>query len=127
MHPDDSLIGQIAPKTQVYQKPPTVNPDVARNQRRDPIGYFEDTKFGGSLGSNMPNTNPGPNFNPNIMANTREAPNGLQYQPSWSNSNTPANNMPADHYNDHQTSNDLLENAMKYQRPMVMANGGYQN
>ena len=61
------------------QKPQSSKPDLNRNgKRRDPIGYFDDERFGGSMGQEMPNVNPGPNFNQNIKANTRE-----QYNPSW--------------------------------------------
>jgi hypothetical protein len=123
MHPSENAVGPAPParilKTATQEKPYTVHQE-SRGQRRDPIGYFEDRKFGGSLGGQMMvNSNPAPNFNSNIMANTREPP-GLVYQPSWNgngqagldNGQRPAN------------SNELFDNAMMYQQP-IMANSGY--
>ena len=83
------------------------------NQRRDPIGYFDDEKFGGSMGQEFTNLNPGSNFNQNINANTRE-----NYNPSWSSNQQQTRGgvelqqVPA---------NELLENAMKYQKPILSA------
>jgi hypothetical protein len=147
MHPQDNVVGHLPPKPNMYPRNPSGNSEVQRNQRRDPIGYFEDTKFGGSFGSHLNNSNPGPNFNPNIQANTQEN----RYQPSWSSSNTPqippspqnqfqqqngynyqapppqANlNYYAPNEQYHESANDLLENAMKYQKPISVANG-YQS
>ena len=143
MHPQDNVVGHLPPKPNMYPRNPSGNPDAQRNQRRDPIGYFEDTKFGGSLGSNINNVNPGPNFNPNLQANTQEN----RYKPSWSSTNTPQNapspqnqfqqqtgynypSQPLPYYQPneqyHESANDLLENAMKYQKPISVANG-YQS
>lgn len=117
MHPANAPNGIPAPNTQIYKKPNSGNPDEMRRQRRDPIGYFEDNKFGGSVGQNLANTNPGPNFNQNISANTQEA-----YQPSWSNHGSMVN---LQQYGDQP--NDLLDAAMMYQKPVNVGNGGYHH
>ena len=120
MHPNDAALGspEVLPsRTGIYRKTSGQQPD-SRNQRRDPIGYFEDTKFGGSLGSQYQSANPGPNFNPNLKANTHE-PFPAPYQPSWKNggnSDAPLN------------ANELLDQAMIYQRPIAAnGNGHYPN
>lgn len=129
MHPAEPVVGSLPPRpSAMYQKQPS-NSEILRNQRRDPIGYFEDTKFGGSYGQSMPVINPGPNFNQNILANTQES----NYKPSWPPTTrqgppTPQlNGHPNGHasnQNDHyQSANDLLENAMNYQRPVPVSNG----
>lgn len=112
MHPNQSPLGSASPNTLIYKKPPSGVTDEQRKQRRDPIGYFDDTRFGGSLGQGSVNTNPGPNFNPIIQANTRE-PIGGGYQPSWNNA--------SDFYNESVKQNDILEN---YQKPIAV---GIQN
>ncbi len=129
MHPADippASNGNLPPRPPslyhktVQQINPQPNPESAKIQRRDPIGYFEDNKFGGSFGSHLPNNNPGPSFNRNISANTQEK----TYQPSWSASQSQA--PPSPQQNGPQSANDLLENAMMYQRPVGVANG-YSN
>lgn len=119
MHPTDLPAGNPPPITHHHRKASGGVTDEMRNQRRDPIGYYEDTKFGGSLGANMPNLNPGPNFNQNLKANTQE--NYGSYQPSWSNHGSTVN---LQQYNDQP--NDLLEAAMVYQNPITVGNG-YKN
>ncbi len=94
---------QLPPRPQL--KPPSGKASAA--QRRDPIGYFDDGKFGGSLGQEMTNLNPGPSFNPHLQANTRE------YNPSWQQPPMPV------HDPVHGYANELLENAMRYQRPLA--------
>jgi hypothetical protein len=113
MHPMDEPKEPVNPNTLIYKKPPSGVADELRRQRRDPIGYFDDTRFGGSTGQALPNTNPAPNYNPHIQANTKE-PIGA-YQPSWNNSYPePAVNQP----------NDLFEAAMAYPNPISV---GYQS
>lgn len=117
MHPQENPLGPGTPprilKTQTAEKPYNTSQD-SRQIRRDPIGYFEDTKFGGSLGQNIPNGNPMPGFNPNLMANTRE-PTQQSYQPSWNGEN---NFQPL---NDQRppNANELFDNAMMYQQPIM--------
>lgn len=114
MHPSDAPLGNPVARTEIYRKTSGSHPD-SRNQRRDPIGYFEDTKFGGSLGSQFQNGNPGPNFNPNLKANTHE-PYPAPYQPSWTNGGNS------------EDANELLDKAMMYQRPIAAnGNGQYPN
>lgn len=122
MHPLDNPVGPGTParilKTQTAEKPYTIHQE-SRQQRRDPIGYFEDTKFGGSLGTHLSNLNPLPSFNNNIMANTREQSHG-NYQPSW-NGNGESN---LNSLNDQRgpDANELFDNAMMYQQQPIMAN-----
>ncbi len=97
---------QLPPRPQL--KPASGKANSAA-QRRDPIGYFDDEKFGGSMGQEMTNLNPGPSFNPHLKANTRE------YNPSWQQPQM----MPA---GDAGYANELLENAMRYQRPIAAEN-----
>lgn len=68
MHPADKVVGNPDPKTQVYQKPYSGKPD-SRNQRRDPIGYYEDTRH---------------TENGNGAAMVPKSAS-KQYMPSWSN------------------------------------------
>lgn len=96
------------------QKPPSghVNRESRRNnERRDPIGYYSDDKFGGSMGADLPNLAPGPSFNQNIKANTREA----AYNPSWQQPGGPVGEP------QYMSANQLLEDAMRYQRPILAA------
>lgn len=122
MHPLDNPIGPGTPprvlKTQTAEKPYTVHQE-SRQQRRDPIGYFEDTKFGGSLGNHLTNLNPLPTFNNNIMANTREQTQA-NYQPSW-NGNGDSGSQPLNDQRGPNNANELFDNAMMYQQP-IMAN-----
>ena len=115
MHPQDNPVGPSTParvlKTQTAEKPYNANQE-SRGQRRDPIGYFEDTKFGGSLGANFSNVNPMPNFNPNLMANTREP----TYQPSWNGSE---NNFQPLNDQRPPNANELFNDAMMYQQPIM--------
>ena len=67
MHPSELATGNSEPRAQIYSKPPSGKPD-SRNQRRDPIGYFEDT--------NKYATN-------NLPMVPKSA--SKQYTPSWSN------------------------------------------
>ena len=90
MHPSTDAIGNTPPKTQIYQKPPSGKPEVLQNQRRDPIGYFEDTKFGGEVLQNGDN-----HLN--------------SYHPSWNQSDENLNQQ--DQY---LRPNELLDNAMRY-------------
>jgi len=90
MHPGTDVIGNTPPKTQIYQKPPSGKPEVLQNQRRDPIGYFEDTKFGGEVLQNGDN-----HLN--------------SYHPSWNQSDENLNQQ--DQY---LRPNELLDNAMRY-------------
>jgi hypothetical protein len=74
MHLVDDDTGNLPPKptyNQAYSAKSSAS--EARNQRRDPIGYFEDTKY----------------------INSNERPNS-KYQPSWSNAynvNNDVNNI----------------------------------
>ena len=127
MHPQENVIGQQPParinKTQTQEKPYSANPE-SRNQRRDPIGYFEDTKFGGSLGGHLTNVNPMPNFNTNIMANTREFTQPATYQPSWNGNGSETNLQQMNDQKPMASANELFDNAMMYQQP-IMANDRY--
>ena len=100
MHPNhDEVVGNPPPKTQIYSKPPSGRPEVLQNQRRDPIGYFEDTKFGAVEQDVAAEVN-----------NNHRAMNG-GYQPSWNNSDEDLQDR-----QDYQSikANDLLDNAMRY-------------
>jgi hypothetical protein len=132
MHQSEPVTGPQQPAARPQLKPPSGKPDRVGSQRRDPIGYFDDEKFGGSMGQEMTNLNAGPAFNPHLKANTREP-----YNPSWQqqqlqlqqqqqqlqqqqqpvNGNSSYMNEPL-YPND---ANDLLENAMRYQRPILAA------
>ncbi|CAF1086770.1 unnamed protein product [Brachionus calyciflorus] len=115
MHPGDEPIGQPNQNTLIYKKPPSGVNDEQRKQRRDPIGYYDDTRFGGSAGQNRPNKNPAPSFNPILQTNSKEpVVNG--YQPSW-NTHGYSENVNAQ-------PNDLFETQMNY--PITVGNG-YQN
>jgi hypothetical protein len=95
MHPNDEIAGPLASKTRIYQKSSPINKELARNQRRDPIGYFEDNKYGGSFGFQKSNQLD------QIQVNEQ---NGANYKPSWSQSEAP-----------NEKPNDLLDAAMIYQ------------
>lgn len=112
MHPENTqLMGNQPPKTQIYQRPPTENPDVARNQRRDPIGYFDDTKYGGSLRANNQQASPSPVIK---AANTQQ---DARYQPSWTAGNSPVNGVNDQPRSNHYDApNELLDQAMSYQQ-----------
>lgn len=110
MHPNENSMGSNSPNSLIYKKPPSGVTDEQRRQRRDPIGYFDDTKFGGSFGQDLTVMNQAPNFNPNIQANTKELING--YQPSWNNG--------TDLYNGPPKSNEIFEN---FQKPIEVGNG----
>ncbi|RNA26547.1 hypothetical protein BpHYR1_053643 [Brachionus plicatilis] len=114
MHPSDVPVGVTTPNTSIYKKPPSGVTDEQRRQRRDPIGYFDDSKFGGSFGQGLSNINPAQNFNPVLQANTKEPITG-GYQPSW--------NVGSDFYNGPAKQNDMLEN---FQNPIAVGNG-YHN
>jgi hypothetical protein len=105
MHPNDQARGNQPPSSFIHPRA-VQNQESLKNQRRDPIGYFEDNKFGGSMGTNVPNLNPAPNFNHNLKANTQET--------SWVQSNKGPLTT--------QSSDQLLEQALMYQKP-ILANG----
>lgn len=67
MHPVEEPRGNSPLKAQVYQKPPSGKLSESRNQRRDPIGYFEDTKY---------NTYQQPIINDQVRPDSK-------YKPSW--------------------------------------------
>jgi hypothetical protein len=110
-----------------------------RNERRDPIGYFQDDKFGGSMGNHLVNENPkksGSNpykpswneaqFNGNY--NNQREDNQERYQNN-NNERNDNNNYNSNNDNMGQYSidrpNDLLENAMMYQRPVQTVGNNY--
>ncbi len=76
MHPNTDVIGNQPPKTHSHLKPPTGKPELLQNQRRDPIGYFEDTKFSEN-GEDRPIQNE----------------NSNAYIPSWNDQNLKANEL----------------------------------
>lgn len=94
MHPNSDATGNVPPKPQIYSKPPSGKAEVLQNVRRDPIGYFEDTKFGSDPVDGYQNGNSN-----NHMSNGHGS-----YQPSWNDTQS----------NDYSRPNELLENAMKY-------------
>ena len=110
MHPNDEAKGNHPPSSFIHPRA-VQNQELLKNQRRDPIGYFEDNKFGGSLGSNLPNLNPAPTFNHNLKANTQEA--------AWAASSKGSFNG--------QTSDQLLEHALMYQNPILANGNGHHN
>jgi hypothetical protein len=103
MHPNtDSVVGNPPPKTQIYSKPPSGRPEVLQNQRRDPIGYFEDTKFG-AVEQDEPLVN--------HRAINGGGGVGGGYQPSWNNSDEDLDRLDVVQSS---KANDLLDNAMRY-------------
>jgi hypothetical protein len=121
MHPSEEPTGPAPPKPTVHYKPPSGKAADQKNMRRDPIGYYDDEKFGGSMGTGLAATNnPAPNFNHQIMANTREN----QYNPSWNGGHLQKQSS-LDSAIDPYSANDLLDNAMKYQRPILLAADKY--
>jgi hypothetical protein len=103
MHPNEEAAGPLAPKTRVLQKSSSINKELAQNQRRDPIGYFEDNKYGGSFG--FLNSSQLNQMSEQNEASASTAQNINEYKPSW-------NQIP------NEKPNDLLDAAMSYQKPI---------
>jgi len=68
MHHTDEVVGNPEPKAQVYQKPFSGKPGSS-NQRRDPIGYYEETN----------------KYTDNANGGMVPKSASKQYTPSWSN------------------------------------------
>ena len=103
MHPQENSLGQLPKNTHIYQKQVSAKPEVLQNQRRDPIGYFEDTKFAGNAASNF--------YVNNSENNSNERQNrDPSYQPSWSNINSSSTNLKRAEFGE---ANELLDNAMR--------------
>ena len=91
MHPNDNDIsGPPVKQLGLRKQTSSLSAKGDSAQRRDPIGYFEDNKFGGSYGSSLSKSN-------YEQANQTPAAYDGNYKPSWSPS-----------------SNELLDNAMMY-------------
>jgi hypothetical protein len=105
MHPQAANASASAAKT--YQKPAGAeNGSSKRNERRDPIGYFDDTKYGGSLGNGQSNPTYA-NGSPEAAAAQRG-----NYQPTWGNESKSAS--PLGGNGQSETANELLDRAMTY-------------
>lgn len=90
MHPNVDVAGNSQSKSRISSKSPSGKVETLQNIRRDPIGYFEDTKFG---------------INPVHTQNQNGQLNG--YLPSWKSLE--------DNQYENSKANELLENQIKYQ------------
>ena len=105
MHPSSNSESYSAKTNQVFQKTSPLKSEIMRNQRRDPIGYFQDTKFGQINGSNSSSQ-----VKKDIDSNDNNNSENWVYQPSWSNNNSMANIRQVDN----NESNGIFENSNRY-------------
>jgi hypothetical protein len=114
MHPNDNQNGGLndSRQTSGVRKVMQTADKNDPSKRRDPIGYFNDEKFGGSLGfnSNSNSRNGNRHELQEVLGNQyqgmmrNEGPES--YNPSWNNQGTQFSNGHA------QNGNELLDNAI---------------
>lgn len=114
MHPTDLPVGNSEPKTQVYQKPYSGKPE-SRNQRRDPIGYYQETQYSDSANGAMIPKSASKQYTPswsNGYAKEEPTMEGSKsnYANSYAQMNANLNNN--NNSNEFVNSNELLDQAM---------------
>lgn len=149
MHLDESPVTRLPPTAPMARHSALTN-EQYRNQRRDPIGYYEDPKFGAPKPDSLPAPLPAsapvamhPNHNQqqqqqqsqqhemsNLPDDISYQTKALAYNPTWSNVNADfqlqrLKQTQQQLMNEVQSfqqpngANDLLDQAMMYQRPMI--------
>ena len=145
MHLDESPITRLPPTAPVARHSATNDQQQYRNQRRDPIGYYEDPKFGAPK-PDMPSSAPVAHHHHQPAAaqqqpsyaeaanNVAQLPDDISYQtkalaynPTWSNVNADfqlqrlkqTQQQLMNEVHSANGANELLDQAMMYQRPMI--------
>lgn len=103
MHPDNSKAKGKTSSNKLEQTIPVLHVNDPRNQRRDPIGYFSDMKYGDKV------------------ANGKSP---AMYQPTWNGS---GNGHRDEQFE--ETGNELIDRAMMYQnqKQQPMTANGFEN